>query len=55
MSAFEKVYDYLRANIDRSKRDMMMFDPIMVEHLLCKFHRITSKYSNVVQHIVGVL
>ena len=55
VSAFEKVYDYLRANIDRSKRDMMVFDPIMVEHLLCKFHRITSKYPNVVQHIVGVL
>lgn len=38
VEAFTRVYDYLLSNLDEHDRQLMVFDPIMVEHLLCKFH-----------------
>lgn len=42
--AFECVLTYLAQHIPEEKKSRMGFDLIMIEHLLCKFHRAISKW-----------
>lgn len=43
IKAFECVYSYLSTHLSQEKQKRMGFDVIMVEHLLCKYHRAVSK------------
>ena len=40
--AFERVYDYLDHELTAQEKTCMVFDPIMVEHLLCKYQRVRT-------------
>jgi hypothetical protein len=39
VEAFRDVYDYLNAHLTQQEKELMGFDVIMVEHMLCKFSR----------------
>ena len=39
VEAFTRVYKFLSEHIDAADQELIRFDPIMVEHLLCKFHK----------------
>lgn len=41
--AFECIYSYLSIHLSKEKQLRMGFDVIMVEHLLCKYHRAVSQ------------
>ncbi|RDX46204.1 hypothetical protein OH76DRAFT_1356310 [Lentinus brumalis] len=42
LNAFTRVFNFLSTRIDISDKQLIGFDAVMVEHLLCKFSRLTS-------------
>ena len=43
---FTRVYDYLDRELTAQEKACMVFDPIMVEHLLCKYQRVRTHLKN---------
>ena len=43
--AFDSVYKFLDSQLTPVEKNLIRFDPIMVEHLLCKYQRIQKNLS----------
>ncbi|KAI1789298.1 hypothetical protein LXA43DRAFT_893137, partial [Ganoderma leucocontextum] len=40
--AFREVYEYLDSHLSHADKALMVFDPIMVEHTLCKYKHLSK-------------
>ena len=43
IEAFQDVVNYLSDNLSSHDKDLISFDVVMVEHLLCKYQRVTKE------------